>query len=60
MRSNANLFRRYDRVEEAMMRATMPKTNLLDPPKPKAPVQVTGIARRSSVPVLTFKMREVL
>ena len=37
MNSNANLFRRYNAVNDLMMRAAMPRTDALDPKPAFAP-----------------------
>jgi hypothetical protein len=71
MNSNANLFRRYARVEEQMMRASMPRTSELDAPKKmdRYELMALRIARRHTAAInraldkqmstLTYKIGEV-
>jgi len=53
----ASLFNRYNRIEDAMLRAAMPRVSQLDPPQPRW-AQVVAVRQEREAVVLTAKMAD--
>lgn len=59
----ANLYRKFLKVEDNMLRASMPRTSAADPVQPVQRAAVQVIANRSGVKLvkpLTYKLAEVV
>ena len=60
MRSNANLFRAFAKIEDQMIRATMPRIDKIDPVQPQRPQLPAAVRVLRAPAALTYKLGEVV